>query len=100
MIAPYALFLTAEQYSSISISTQGMSQEDQNEININEFFTSASDQVLSGAPFNIPSGTTQVLFLYELFSLVTTTRATSVTVTYNGIDYVYDSTNIVSVAPL
>lgn len=107
LISPYVIFLTAEQYSKFQITGAFVDNEARQAFE-NEVLPSVLIPVsyLDVGLVTIPQNAAYACFLgYSVAEAITvaeatgTALATSITVTYDGVDYVYDSTNVQITAP-
>lgn len=101
--APYGVLLTQEEYSKIQISVQakesllqeqGITQEQAQSV-VEDILLSI--EYLNNEPsLVIPEGITHYISFYTIYmAIVEELSLDSVTIKYDGIDYVYDSTNVI-----
>lgn len=96
LISPYVIFLTAEQYSKFQITGTFVDNEAQQTFE-NEVLSASLAPVsdLSESPFTIPQNAAYACLLSNVVvEAIGSAQATSITVTYDGIDYVYNDTNV------
>lgn len=99
---PHDVLLTQEEYSKIQISVQAKeSFLQEQEITQEQAQSVVEDILLPIEHLNeqslvIPEGTTHYISFYTIYmAIVEELSLDSVTIKYDGIDYVYDNTNVV-----
>lgn len=96
LISPYVIFLTAEQYSKFQITGTFVDNETQQTFE-NEILSACLGPVsnFGEVPFTIPQNAAYACLLCNIVAeAIGAAIATSITVTYDGVDYVYDNTNV------
>lgn len=96
LISPYVIFLTAEQYSKFQITGAFVDNEAQQAFE-NEVLSSVLLPVsdVGEVPFTIPQNAAYACLLSDIVvEAIGGAQATSITVTYDGVDYVYDQSKV------
>lgn len=100
--APYGILLTQEEYSKIQISVQAKESFLQEQGTTQEQAQSVVEDILlpiehlNEQSLVIPEGTTHYISFYTIYmAIVEELSLDSVTIKYDGIDYVYDNTNVI-----
>lgn len=96
LMSPYIIFLTTEQYSKFQITGVFVDNEAQQTFENEELpdcLVPVSD--IGEVSFTIPQNAAYACLLGTIVvDSIGSAQATSITVTYNGVDYVYDNTNV------
>lgn len=99
-ISPYILFLTDEQYSKFSVSAtkeDGVSQEDFEQVLAGYGTPLQVSMLANNPPFEVPQNATYFISFGEFMSTISHSHyMSSITITYDGTDYVYTSDKIIT----